>query len=1120
MTSGAPSFNGNNLLSVMENNNVVAALSATDDVDSVGNGLTFSLAGGNDSALFVIDPATGVLSFVGAPDYENASDADHNNVYELVARVTDSQGQYSETAFAVQVTDQANLQIIMTSGQSLSVGTSYFNATLSPTPQYPSNVLGLNFTNVAANVGWGSKTVNPAAFNGFSPLKETGSETHVSGMMNMLNYEYQANGLTAPTFVHFNNGAGGKSVLQLLTSQSDIYASTAEGIQAEQTGNIFAVDKQDGTYDFYIKTATGALFYNNDTGVMPFFDNLVTQLQLTVDYGRSHGYEISSDIVLNWIQGQNDTYIDTTAAAQAGFGYAYALGQMFDKVEAAAQQIIGSNADVLGVVSQIKGFGNKSVPIEQLSYILSNPNVVLGATEYQFEAEFPSRPGADNVHLSAEGYYMMGQTIGGKMFDLLTGNENTPIVMNQVQQISATSVLVHFSGVNTYLVNDPSVFRAANYIDPPPTMGFGAYNATGSSVMKGLNVTNATIIDADTVQVDFSAPLTTAFRLYLGRTPYSLATSGTYTSFDGTTLRDASVHASLTPTNGNVTLSDPYIYEYAPVQYYTINPNKAPVFTSAASVSAAENSPFSVDLDVTDDFSLEGNGITYAISGGTDAALFGIDATTGVLSFLTQQNFESPADSNHDNAYVVNVSATDALGAVSSFTQTVTVTNVNEAPTSIADPGFSVSDSAANGSVVGVIQATDPDAGDTLNYALLDNFGGAFGINASTGAVTVADASLVASYTGQTLVLPVAVTDLGGLGLQGSVHVNVVTAPPQNPLITGTSGNDTLAGTFMDDTIFGLAGDDQLNGDLGNDVLNGGLGNDRFTGGAGVDTLTYDDATAAIKINLSILGKAQATVGAGSDILVDQIENVTGSNYNDVLTGNGLDNLMYGLNGNDQINGGVGADTMIGGLGNDTYTVDNVNDQVIENAGGGTDSVKTSLDYTLGANIERLFQSGTTNSSGTGNSLVNTLTGNSGDNLLSGLGGKDVLSGGAGHDTLNGGVGADNLTGGTGNDIFLFDVLETSTNKDTIVDFTSGEDHIAFTRSAFAAFSGSPAGAIDPIELVMGTAATNANEHLIYNGSTGALYYDVDGAGGAAQVQIALLSNHPIALTSNDIILM
>lgn len=1097
-------------------------LAATDDQDSVGAGLTFSAIGGADSALFSLDALTGHLRFNNAPDFENPDDANHDNLYDVMVRVTDSQGVYTDQSVAVQVTNQANLQLVLTGGQSLSVGVTQTPSTLSSTPQYPTQVLGMDFTNVAANVGWQNTAVNPAAFNGFAPLVETGSETPVSGMLNMLEHEYQSNGLTAPTFLNINAGAASKSILQLMTSQNDVFATRNLAYANTSPGDIFALDLNNGSYNFYVRTATGSQFYSSKSGPLVYFDNLVQQMQIAVNYGKLNGYEIAPTVVFNWIQGQNDFNIGTTAAGNAGFGYAHALSELFDNLETAATQIIGSNANVVEVVSQVRGSTDKLIALDQLNVISSDPQVIMGAPEYQFGARFPSAKDIDYSHLTPQGYYMFGQTIGSRIFDALTGHENKPIVMNNIEQISSTSVVVQFSGVDTYLVNDPSIYLAANDIHAPANMGFVLYGANGASLTNGLAISNVSIVGTNQVQIDFNMALNGDFRLSLGQSTEALGTNapGALAGFGGTTLRDASVRTAL-PAASGVALADPNIYEYAPVQYFNFtgtSVSNGPVVTSNTSVSITENSSFAVDVNVTDNISSEGNGILYSVGTGADSSLFAINSTTGILSFISAPNFENPIDADHNNAYLVNIAVSDGT-YITNFTQTVTVTNVNEAPTAIADPGYSLASDAAQGNLVGTVTATDPDQGAILTYALQDNLGGALAIDPVTGVISVASAGLFDAYVGQTLALPVSVTDQGGLSFNGAIHLTVNGPSGNQNTYTGTSGNDILTGTAADENFYGLAGNDTIDGGGGNDLINGGPGNDRITGGAGIDTLDYAGATAAVAVNLATIGKAQATGGGGSDTLVDNIENLTGSANNDTLTGNALDNIITGLDGNDKINGGAGADTMIGGIGADVYTVDNVNDVVIENFGEGSDTVNASVSYTLSADIERLILAGTGNIDGTGNILANTITGNGGDNVLSGGIGRDILSGGAGNDTLIGGFGGDTLTSGLGNDTFLFDVLETSANKDIIADFLTGQDHIAFVRSAFAAFAGDPAGALNAAEFVIGSAATNSSQHIVYNNVTGALYYDADGVGGVAQVQLAALTNHP-TLVAGDIFLI
>ena len=158
-------------------------------------------------------------------------------------------------------------------------------------------------------------------------------------------------------------------------------------------------------------------------------------------------------------------------------------------------------------------------------------------------------------------------------------------------------------------------------------------------------------------------------------------------------------------------------------------------------------------------------------------------------------------------------------------------------------------------------------------------------------------------------------------------------------------GTEAINGTgnALDNTIQGNGGNNILSGLAGNDHLVGGLGNDTMTGGAGNDWIEG---------------------------------------------GLGNDSLDGGL-GNDRLNGGLGNDTMIGGTGNDYYTVDSAGDVVTESAYEGYDIVESSVTYTLGANVEDLSLTGSSDINGTGNALDNNISGNGGDNILSGLAGND-----------------------------------------------------------------------------------------------------------------------------------
>lgn len=192
-----------------------------------------------------------------------------------------------------------------------------------------------------------------------------------------------------------------------------------------------------------------------------------------------------------------------------------------------------------------------------------------------------------------------------------------------------------------------------------------------------------------------------------------------------------------------------------------------------------------------------------------------------------------------------------------------------------------------------------------------------------------------------------------------------------------------------------------------------------------------------------------------------------GTAYADVLYGHGGNDVLYGYGGNDTLDGGTGGDRMYGGSGNDLYIVDSPYDVVVEYAGQGTDTIRTSTHYALpdGASIERLEAANPLSTNWLdfiGNELNNTIVGNNGRNGIVGGPGADTLIGGGGDDVLRGDTGNDILTGGAGMDSFVFSDIQ---SRDTITDFVSGTDEIELgwliSASQFqfigsSAFSGRP----------------------------------------------------------------
>ncbi|MBX4865093.1 calcium-binding protein [Rhizobium sophorae] len=214
---------------------------------------------------------------------------------------------------------------------------------------------------------------------------------------------------------------------------------------------------------------------------------------------------------------------------------------------------------------------------------------------------------------------------------------------------------------------------------------------------------------------------------------------------------------------------------------------------------------------------------------------------------------------------------------------------------------------------------------------------------------------------------------------------------------------------------------------------------------------------------------------------------------------------------------------LYGGTGNDTFTVTNANQIVDESRGGGTDTVKASISFSLAdtahaiGTIENLTLTGTANLSATGNNTANVLTGNDGNNFLNGGKGNDRLVGALGNDKLMGKTGADVLTGGGGGDSFVFDVKPSNTSVDKIVDFSSAAgDKLVFDD---AIFTGLKPSSFSAENFVLGTKAFEADDKLIYDQASGILSYDADGNAAGGAIHVADLDNSA-ALHFKDLLLV
>ena len=309
------------------------------------------------------------------------------------------------------------------------------------------------------------------------------------------------------------------------------------------------------------------------------------------------------------------------------------------------------------------------------------------------------------------------------------------------------------------------------------------------------------------------------------------------------------------------------------------------------------------------------------------------------------------------------------------------------------------------------------------------------------------------------------------------------------PACTTHEAVSSLTGNDLDNTLYGYTGAD---------TLDGGAGADTMTG-YGDDDTYYVDNAGDVVIEYSNAGIDTVHINLSSYTLTKNVDVGQLDYEGDAdLTGNYIDNTLLGNDYDNVLNGKHGADVMTGYGGDDTYHVDDAGDVVTELADEGMDTVYSYLSsYTLGDYIENGRIVSSTGASLTGNDLDNALTGSTGA------------------DTLIGGLGNDVLFGGASGDTLVFDAALGADNVDKVYGFVSGEDQLHLDNAIFTSLT--TTGALSADQFVSGAGATaqDANDFVLYDTTTGYLYYDADGSGATEAIQFATLVGTP-SITDAD----
>lgn len=513
---------------------------------------------------------------------------------------------------------------------------------------------------------------------------------------------------------------------------------------------------------------------------------------------------------------------------------------------------------------------------------------------------------------------------------------------------------------------------------------------------------------------------------------------------------------------------------------------------------------------------LTGNGVTNSLRGGNgDDTLFGLAGNDNLFGNDGSDRLEGGAGadllsggSGADFATYINAAAAvvanlsnaasntgEAAGDTYSSIESLTGSAFNDTLT-----GSNITNSLRGGNgndTLSGLGGNDNLFGDDGNDLLIGGTGAdrlSGGAGSDRASYATATASVIAA-----LLSPASNT--GDAAGDTYISIENLTGSNFNDTLTGNNSVNSILGGTGNDTISGLNGNDSLFGNAGNDILIGGAGADALDGSAGSDRASY--ATATTGVVASLTTPASNTGDAAGDTYVS-IENLSGSAFNDTLTGNNSVNSIVGGNGNDIIFGLGGNDSLFGNDGNDIL-IGGAGADVLS---GGNGSDRASYHTATAGVIASLTTpaSNTGDAAGDTYSSIENLTGSAFNDTLTGNSGGNSLIGGNGNDTLNGRAGNDTMAGGSGNDVFVFDTALGATNIDTITDFSFVNDTIRLDNAVFNAIVG--VGFLSAAQFVANTSGTasDSSDRIIYETDTGKLFYDSNGNAAGGSVQFATLS--------------
>ena len=717
---------------IAEDQIVVTQVLATDRVGP--EGVSYAIVGGADAALFAIDPATGHLTFLAAPDADAPADADQDNVYEVVVAADD--GELADSQ-ALSVTVAATGRgLMIASAAQISVGEN-----------------GLAAATVSATDATATFAITGGADAAFFTVDtSTGALSFVAAP----DFEAPADAGADNVYeVEVTAGAAGQTALQTLlvgvrnVNEGAVFTASAFVAPENGTaaGTVVAADAEGDpvTYSITGGADYGKFSINAQTGALSFVT--APNFEAPADVGQDRTYDIvvratDGDIATAGAVSITISNVNEGATIWSNGGGATAAFSHAENQLLATTVVTGDNPTGTTITYSISGGSDASkFSINSSTGALS----FLAAPNF----ESPSDLNRNNV------YEVTVRASDGTVHD-------TQALAITVTNVNEPFVITSHGGGDT-----------ANVSLPENSASFTV--TTNEQDAGNLVMTIVGGADASRFQLGWVN----------GKDGYFNFVTAPNFEAPHDSNGDNVYHVTISVSDG--THSDTQA-----IAFTITNVNEAPVITSngggaSASLSIAENGTAVTNVAATD---IDSATVSYSISGGADASKFSINATTGALRFVTAPNFESRTDAGLNNVYDVIVRASDG-SAFDTQNIAVTVTNVNEAPV-ITSGGGGASASytlAENATNVGIVASTDPE-NTTRSYSIVGGADAArFTINYTGGLNFVAAPNFESpADAGGNNVYDVVVQASDGVFTDTQAIAVTVTNVNEAPVITSNGG--------------------------------------------------------------------------------------------------------------------------------------------------------------------------------------------------------------------------------------------------------------------------------------------------------------------------------------------